>query len=306
MRLKVGAMKLRHLVFFFAICGLAAHAQTTNASAPATAPSSDSIPAPKPAVADVPQPPQPGQSAAAATTDPAKIAEFHRRFAQGQELEQEGKLTEALAVFDGIIAEAPDAKRSLREAGLITFHQGDLARAEGYFEKLYLLVPDYPGAIESLIQINQALKRDVKVAILNRKLHQLYAAGKVPKPYFVRERINLDQGDQLVMTEFFDYTQDPNTVWMGEVFDSTGTIKRRFLLNYAPDATKSLRAQAAQHPQDEVFALYEHVFKDGQVCEIDAYKTYTGRPDYQKTRLDMLALLVSTSKPISSIAVPAH
>ncbi|MCE0499542.1 MAG: hypothetical protein LV481_16510 [Methylacidiphilales bacterium] len=289
-----------------AISDLTAQAQTTNAPGPATAPAPDSIPAPKPAVLDVPQPPQPGQSATVATTDPDKVAEFQRRFAQGQELEQEGKLTEALAVFDGIIAEAPDAKGSLREAGLITFQQGDLARADGYFEKLHLLVPDYPGAIESLIQINQALKRDVKVAILNRQFHELYAAGKVPKPYFVRERINLDQGDQLVMTEFFDYTQNPNTVWMGERFDPTGARKRWFLLNYEPDATKALRAKDARLAQAEVFNLYEYVLKDDQPTEINIYKNYIGRPDYEKTRLDMLALLVSTPKPIYSVAVPAH
>jgi len=313
-------MKLRPLVLLFAIGSLATHAQTTNAPGPVT------VPAPKPAVVDVPQPPQlgqpvagapapkpavvdvpqPGQPASTATTDPAKIAEFQRRFAQGQELEQEGKLTEALAVFDGIIADAPNAKGSLREAGLITFRQGDFARADGYFEKLHLLVPDYPMAIESLIQINQAMKRDVKVAILIREFRDLYTAGKVPKPYFVRERISLDQGDQLVMTEFFDYLQPPNTVWMGERFDSTGARKRWFLLNYEPDATKALRAKHPELAQAEVFNLYEYVMKDDQPTEIDVYKNYIGRPDYQKTRMDMLALFVNPPKPIYSVAVPAQ
>jgi tetratricopeptide (TPR) repeat protein len=299
-------MKLTPVVLLFALSGLAALAQTTNAPAPAVAP------APKPTVIDVPQPPQPdqqnqtGQGPTPSTTDPAKIAELQSRFAQGQALEQAGKLTEALAVFDGIIADAPDAKGSLREAGLITFRQGDLTRADGYFEKLHQLVPDYPMAIESLIQINQALKRDVKVAILNKEFHELRAAGKVPNPYFVRERVDLGLGDQLVMTEFFDYAQEPNTVWMGEVFDSTGARKRWFLLNYEPDATKALRAKNAQLAQAnaEVFNLYEYVLKDDKPVEVDVYKNYVGLPDYRKTRLDILAILATPTKPIYSEAVP--
>ncbi|HUB66956.1 MAG TPA: hypothetical protein VL981_05680 [Candidatus Methylacidiphilales bacterium] len=303
------------------------HAQTAKAPAPATnsasTPPSASTPSgpvtnappPRPAVIDVPQPPQsahafagalpPDQSTPAATTDPAKIAEYQRRFAQGRQLEKEGKLSEALAVFDGIIADAPDAKGSLREAGFICFRQGDLTRADDYFERLHHLVPDYPAAIESLIQINEALKRDVKVAILNKEFHTLYIEGKVSQPYFVRERMDLGQGDQLVMTEFFDYKQDPDTVWMGELFDSAGQRKRWFLLNYDPDATKALQAKDPKLAQTEVFYMCEYALKNDQPCEIDVYKNYTGLPDYRKTRLDILALLANPVKPLYSVAIPA-
>jgi tetratricopeptide (TPR) repeat protein len=289
---------LRCLILLFVVSGVAVIGQTTNAPTAAAT----NAPPPRPAVIDVPQPPQPDQPSV--TTDPAKIAEFQSRFAQGQQLEEEGKLTEALAVYDGIIADAPDAKGSLRAAGLISMRLGDLARADGYFEKLHQLVPDYPMAIESLIQINQALKREVKVAILNREFHDLRAAGKVPNPYFVRERINLTQGDQLVMTEFFDYHGEPFTVWMGEVFDATGARKRWFLLNYEPDATKALRAKDARLAQAEVFNLYEYVLQGDQPREIDVDKNYIGLPDYQKTRIDMLAIIANPVKPLYSVAVP--
>jgi tetratricopeptide (TPR) repeat protein len=275
------------------------HAQTTNAPATGTAP--------KPAIIDVPQPMQPGQpdgSVAPSTSDPTKIAALQSRFAEGQSLEEQGKLSEALAVFDGIIAEAPDAKGSLREAGMITYRMGDLTRADGYFSKLHQLVPDYPAAIESLIQINQALKRDVKVAILNKEFHELRAAGKVPKPYFVRERIDLGQGRQLVMTEFFDYTQEPDTVWTGEVFDSSGNRQRWFLLNYEADATKAMRAKDPRLAQAEVFNLYEYLMKDDKPTEIDVYKNYIGLPDYRKTRVDILGLIAQPAKPLYSVAVP--
>src|SRR5258707_10644871 len=91
---------------------------------------------PPPAVRDVPQPAQP-----AAPPDPAKIADFEKRFNHGKELEQAGKLAEARAVFDGIITDSPNAKGSLREAGFISVRLGEWAKANNYFEKLHLLVP---------------------------------------------------------------------------------------------------------------------------------------------------------------------
>ena len=56
---------------------------------------------------EVPQPPQPSAAATSSgsDTDPAKVAEFQRRFQEGYILEQQGKLTEARAIYDGILAE---------------------------------------------------------------------------------------------------------------------------------------------------------------------------------------------------------
>jgi len=263
-------------------------------------------PTPKPHVVDVPQPGQPPASAANSTEtlDPAKIADFEKRFAQGQELEQEGKLTEAQAIFDGILAEDPSAKGSLREAGLISVRLNDLPKANDYFEKLHALVPDYPMAIESLIQINQTLKRDVKVELLLREFRDLYASGKVSKPYFVRERIHLDQ-QEIIISQFFDYTKDPNTVWMAEVFDANGQLKRRLLLNYDPEATQALRAKDSKYANTQVFTWFEHVIKDQRVREIDAYLQIFALPDYNKFRSAMQVILANTPKPIYTQTVDA-
>jgi len=241
--------------------------------------------------------------APAETTDPAKIASFEKRFAQGKSLEEQGKLTEARIVFDGILAEEPTAKGSLREAGLISVRLNDMAKAEDYFEQLHTLVPDYPMAIESLIQINQSLKRDVKVEKLLKEFRQLRNGGKVPQPYFVRERIHLDGGIEIVMTQYFDYTQEPYTAWMMEVFDTGGNRKRWLLFTYDPDATKALRAKDPAQAKAEVFTLYEHVLKEGKVKEVDAYQQYSALPDYKKVRALLLATLTNTPKPIYSQAV---
>jgi tetratricopeptide (TPR) repeat protein len=278
--------------------------------------SSPTPPAPKPHVVDVPQPEQPSAAAASGAPpgdnlDPAKIAEYQKRFEAGYALEQAGKLVEARAIYDGILAEEPKAKRSLLEAGKISFKLGELAKADDYLEKLHEQVPDFPEAIELLIQINQALKRDVKVELLLRDFRDLHDSGKIPELSqslcFVRELIHLDQQD-IVISQFFDYTQDPDTVWMAEVFDSGGELKRRLLLNYDAETTRGLRAKDAKYAGTQVFTWFEHVMKDGQVKQIDAYLQIFALPDYQKFRSAMFVILANPPKPIYSAPVnaPTH
>jgi tetratricopeptide (TPR) repeat protein len=271
---------------------------------------------PKPHVVDVPQPGQPesiGTNPTPATApapeenlDPAKVAEFQKRFQDGYALEQNGKLAEARTIYDGILAEQPTAKRSLLEAGRISFKLGELEKANQYLEKLHALVPDFPEAIELLIQINQLLKHDVKVELLIRDFVQLHDSGKIPELThsicFVRERLPLDQ-DVVVISQFFNYTRDPNTLWMAEVFDSAGALKRRLLLNYDPDATRALRAKDAKYATTEIFTWYEHILRDGQVKQIDAYLQIFARPDYQKFKSAMLVILANPPKPIFSTPI---
>jgi tetratricopeptide (TPR) repeat protein len=268
---------------------------------------------PKPHVVDVAQPEQPSATTNSAPPvdptailDPAKIAEYQKRFEQGYALEKQGELTQALAIYDGILAEQPQAKRSLLEAGRISFQLGDLIKADDYLGKLHAIVPDFPAATELLIQINQALKRDVRVELLVRDFRALHDSGKEPEfsrsPLFVRERIHQGE-DEIVVSQFFDYTTDPNTVWMAEVFGSDGELKRRLLLNYDAAATQALRARDAKYATTQVFTWFEHVIKDQHVKEIDAYLQIFALPDYQKFRSAMFIILASPPKPIYSAPV---
>jgi tetratricopeptide (TPR) repeat protein len=273
--------------------------------------------APRPHVVEVPQPnePMPPATNAPATApapasgdnlDPAKVAEYQKRFQDGYALQQAGKLAEARAIYDGILAEEPGAKRSLLEAGRISFKLDELARANDYLEKLHAIVPDFPEAIELLIQINQALKRDVRVELLIQSFDQLHDSGKIPELThslcFVRERLHVDQND-IVISQFFNYQQEPNTVWMAEIFDSAGLLKRRLLLNYDPDATRALRAKDAKYATTQVFTWFEHILQDGKVKEIDAYLQIFALPDYQKFRSAMFIILATPPKPIYSAPV---
>jgi tetratricopeptide (TPR) repeat protein len=264
--------------------------------------------APKPHVVEVPQPDQPSGKGSPDNLDPAKVAEYQKRFQQGYDLEQAGKLAEARAIYDGILADEPKARRSLLEAGKISFKLNELAKADAYLEKLHLIEPDFPEAIELLIQVNQALKRDVKVERLVRDFRELHDSGKIPELTqslcFVRERFQA--GDQtIVVSQFFDYTQNPSTVWMAEIYDASGNLKRRLLLNYDAAATRALRAKDAKYATTLVFTWFEHVIKDGKVTALNAYLQIFALPDYQKFRSAMLIIMSKPPPPIYSAPVDA-
>jgi tetratricopeptide (TPR) repeat protein len=238
------------------------------------------------------------------TTDPAKIASFEKRFAQGMELKQEGKLADARAIFESILAEAPDAKGSLLQAGLTSLLLNELPKADDYLERYHNAVPYDPGAIEALIQINQTLKRDVKVIRLIQELHQLHASGQIPEfsksLQFRREILHLDDGMKIAFDEFFNYHDEPYIVWMAKAADATGHHQRQILLAYDPEATKEIRAKDPKFAASEEFLLVEDIVEDGHLQRIDVYKQLFALPEYEKTRNTILAVFANALKPISS------
>jgi tetratricopeptide (TPR) repeat protein len=234
----------------------------------------------------------------------ARTAALAQRFAQGQAVEAQGNLEQARSIFDAIITDAPDAKGSLREAGLISVELGDDAGADDYFSKLHALVPDYPMAIEMLIEVNQTLKRDAKVEILLKEFRDLYAQGKT-KPYFVRERVALPGGRDLRITQFFDYRQQPYCAWMAEVFDAKRQRLRWLSVNYDPEVTAQMR-QDPKLANVEQFLVVDNVMDGtGRVVRIDCYQQFLAQPEYTKARMILLEILANGLKPIDSAPVPA-
>ena len=247
--------------------------------------------------------------AEAAPLDPAKIAEYQQRFAQGYALEQAGHLVEARAIYDGILAEQPDAKRSLLEAGRISLELNEPAKADAYLEKLHALVPDFPEAYELLIQANQAMKKDVKVERLVREFRELRDSGRADfdpsKPYFERERLGLDQGTEIVVYQFFDYTQPPFYALKAVMNGAGHVFQRELLLKYDPDATKALRAKDPSRATATIFILAEPFYSGDKMTRIDVYQELLVVPDYMKARNLMLGDLSQMPKPIYSAPVDA-
>ena len=308
-------MKTKFFVSLLSLtCGLIpALAQTTATTNAAPAPA-----APQPHVVDVPQPPQAGGEIPAPAApsgpplDPAQVATYQKRFEDGYALQQAGKLKEARTVYEGILAEQPDAKRSLLEAGRISLKLDDFTKADEYLSRLHALVPDFPDAYELLIQTNQALKRDIKVALLIKQFQTLHANAPVPgfgaSLNFVREQIRLDSGDTIVFTQYFDYTKDPNYVWQAQVLGTDGTVKRDLNLFYDPKASSELAAKDPKLPNPQQFILVENVLKDGHVVRVDAYFQMFALPEYTKLRNTMLKVLAGAYKPVYSqtIGAPAQ
>jgi tetratricopeptide (TPR) repeat protein len=307
MRIKT-FLYLPALSFFGAAFGQTDNPPMTNVP---TAPKPHIVPVEQPVQPSAPPAPAPapkGTTATGEAMDPAKVAEYQARFLEGYQLQQAGKLGDARTIYDGILAEQPQAKRSLLEAGRCSLLLGQYTKADDYLSKLHAIVPDFPEAIELLIQTNQALKHDVKVELLLRDFRTLHDSGKIPELTkslcFVRERI-ADDKQVIAISQFFDYNQTPNTVYMAEVFDLYGNLQRRILLNYDDDTTKALRAKDAKFATTEVFTWFEHKMTAGKVTEIDAYLQVFALPDYNKFRSAMFVILANPPKPIYSAPVGA-
>jgi tetratricopeptide (TPR) repeat protein len=246
---------------------------------------------------------------AAPAPTPEQIAAFQQRFEQGYALEKAGKLEEARTVYDGILADQPEAKRSLLEAGRVSLDLNQPARAEAYLEKLHAIVPDFPTAYELLIQASQALRQDVKAERLVREYRALRDSGRVPgfdqALFFEREHLRLGQGAEIVFSQFFDFTQPPFYVLKAEEFGPGHVRQHVLLLKYDPDATQALRAKDPQQAQATVFILAEPFFANGRMVRIDVYQEIFTVPEYRRARNTMLGILAHPPKPIYSAPVDA-
>jgi tetratricopeptide (TPR) repeat protein len=299
-------MKAKLFVFLLGGCAWAGGQAAAQTNAPAPNSAAPVSPAAPTAVTPSVTAPAP---APAAPLDPAKIAEYQKRFAQGYELEKEGKLADALAIYEGILAEQPNAKRSLLEAGRICLELNEPAKADAYLDTLHTIVPEFPEAMELLIQANETLKHDVKVERLIREFRALRDSGKVPgfsdSLFFEREHIRLDDGSEIVFTEFFDYTKPPYYTLKAEMFgpEPDHESKRVLLLKYDPDGTQAVRAKDPKMAHDEVFILAEPFFSGGKINRIDVYQELLSTPEYNKARSMMLLIMAHPPKAIYSAPV---
>jgi len=246
-------------------------------------------------------------SVPAAPPDPTRVAEYQQRFEQGYALQKQGQLAQARAIYDGILAEQPEAKRSLLEAGRVSLALNEPQKANDYLEKLHAIVPDFPDAYEMLIQANQALKRDVKVERLVREYRLLRDSGKVPgfttQLLFEREHIPLDQGGEIVVFQYFDYTKAPFYALRAELYGPQHAQKRMLLLKYDVDGTAELHAKDPAASKAEVFILAEPFFANDRMNRIDVYQELFATPEYNKARNLMLGIFANTPKPVYSTPV---
>jgi len=146
--------------------------------------------------------------------DPAKIAEYQKRFEEGYALEQQGKLPRRGRFMTAFWPR--NRRPSVRFGGGKNQLQarrvdegrrlpGKASRAGSRFSRGHRVAdPDQPGA-------QTRCKGRAAAEGFSRVARQRQGARVVPLALLRAERIHLDAQD-IVISQFFDYTQDPNTV----------------------------------------------------------------------------------------------
>ena len=249
--------------------------------------------------------PAPTQVPPGAPTDPAKVAELHDRFVQGLQLLQQGKSEDALAIFDGILKEVPNAPGSLYMAGTVELSLGQPEKALDYLNPLYALNPKDYKPIVLLIQANQELHRDIRVDEYRKELFAIRSAGTevhglTDAQDYPREKIYPDnKGGEIELNEFFDYKSDPYIAWEALQVAPDGTLVRHLIASYNPEETAELRKKDPVKLADvEAFLFGEFVIKDKQIKQFNLYRQETQMPTYDEFRGWVLDAIKEPPKPI--------
>lgn len=244
-------------------------------------------------------------AAPAPALDPAKAEALHQRYDQGCQLAKQGKLDEALAVFDGIVKEAPQAKGSLAYAGIVELQLGKPEKALDYLNALYAAAPDDFRSLLLLVQANQALRRDIRVEEFRKKLIALRAAGTpihglTDTVAYPREKLFRKDG-RIEFNEFFDWKQEPHIVWEGVQYDpATDQAARHIILAYNADQSAALAKQDPKMAGVQVFLFGEFVIKDGKVVDFAPYKQLVEMPSYNDFHDWVLAALKAPPKRLDA------
>ena len=233
---------------------------------------------------------------------PARVAEFKKRFQHGRKLLDEGKPEEALAVFNGILKEVPDAKGSLYLAGFANLQLGRYEQALVDLDKFRRIEPkDTLGLIWS-IQAHQALGQSQAVETLRKELYALRNDGPpvkdlTDKLMYPRER--MDRGDGLlIIGEYFDPEKAPNILYTAEVVNGSGELQRRLFVSYDPAATQKAVASGKIKPGSKLYYFGEMLIEDGEFYQRNIYKEIQHEPIYERAKFWFNEALMTTPEPI--------
>lgn len=110
----------------------------------------------------------------------AKGEELSGAFKAAVELTQQGKLDEAKAAYEAMLAKNPDVVQVHFNLGFIAAQKKDMAGAEAAYKKAIELKPDYSEAYTALAEVYQATEGVAKaIEYLSGVATQLPADGKI-------------------------------------------------------------------------------------------------------------------------------
>jgi tetratricopeptide repeat protein len=83
--------------------------------------------------------------------------------------EQEGRLDEAAAVLDGLLAEMPEEPAAVHQKGIVAFRRGEMAAAAGLMERSIALMPGSALFHRNLCEVYRALGRHEAALAVGRR-----------------------------------------------------------------------------------------------------------------------------------------
>jgi tetratricopeptide (TPR) repeat protein len=233
------------------------------------------------------------------------------RYQRGCTLDQQGRWSEALQVFQGILKEEPQARGSLLMAGIVLNKMARYTEAVEHLEKFRKLEPaDFRGIVH-LIQAKQALKDEAAVAELKAELIKLrntppLQEGLAGSLSYRRERIPLsteEGGPYMAILEFFNPELDPFVEWFADIYNGDGILKRRFLLGYESSAVTVSPTKKERVRASDAMILGEVRSQEDVPKEFIVYQRLEKRPTYAEARRAFLQLFRKTPEPIATVSL---
>lgn len=201
---------------------------------------------------------------AAAQPAPERVAALKARFATGKALAEEGKFTDALKIFKGILNEDPKAKGSLFMAGAMSNQLYDFNAAADYLDQFLKLEPQHTAGLINAVKANQSLDNDAKVDLYRGRLLERRRLKADPvlnlMESYERQRIALKDGGYLSILETFEPSGKDPIYTLLRMSSGQRIVSKEELAKAPSDGAPEMKGSylwAMPHYKKDVMERYE-------------------------------------------------
>lgn len=220
---------------------------------------------------------------------------------------ERGNQTEALRLFDAILAANPDDPQALFYSGRLLTYRGDYALAEPRIERLVKALPAAFQGWELLVQITQNLG---KLARRDAAIGQIHAARRSAidpevrrRLFYVRDRITVN-GRVFMVQDMFE-AAGSSFVRVVVIPEADAAKPIHVIALGSDDATnQQWRENAVLPPGQVVYHLSTHDLGADGFHTVTPYEFYIGEPDYDRVRLKVMEILNGKASPLMGDANP--
>lgn len=228
-------------------------------------------------------------SSVQAEHSPEKIKEFQRRFQEGVTLVTSGKFAEGRKIFDGILAEEPNARGSLLWAGIASNNLFEFDKAQKYLERFIAIQPDDPRGLMGMIICLQSSGKTEGIQKLIDRVKAMKANGEAavilaPMERFGRELIRLENGGILASEEYFHNDPSRPVFIFAELGADLHTTREFQLVRASELASDVIRKKDSKLKDANLYIFQEVPFKDDVPQAPKIYQVITEIPSYATLR----------------------